>query len=157
MEACVAELAARRSDDLSDQEAEAAAAAEGDQAVASESHSPRSRDSGGGSESSSGSDTSSGSELSDLEDENEALQSSEVDVAAPRPKRHRAAASSPHDADLLEERHGTSGESNACCVVSKTYLHCLSVLQTGLTLCCKHTLRQPPNFAKRRYKVLLLF
>lgn len=104
-----------RSDDLSDQEAEAAAAPKGDQAVPSEPHSPGSRDSGAGSESSSGSDTSSASELADLEDEQEAVQSSEVDVAAPRAKRHRAAAS-PHDTDLLEERHGTPGEINACCV-----------------------------------------
>ena len=94
-----------RSDDLSDQEGEAAAA--------SESHSPRSKEAGSGSESSSGSDTSSASELVDLKDEQEALQSMDMDVTAPRGKRRRASSSSPHHADLLEQRNRTSGR-NAC-------------------------------------------
>lgn len=102
-----------RSADLSDQDGEAAGAEEGDQAAGSESHSPPSRESGSGSESSSGSDTSSASDLADLEDEEEALQSMQVDVTAPRAKRRRAAASSTHDAELLEQRYGTSGKK-AC-------------------------------------------
>ena len=106
-------MATCRSDDLSDQEGEAAGAEEGDHAAGSESHSPRSRESGSGSESSSGSDTSSASELADLEDEQEALRSTEVEVTAPRAKRRRAAASSTHDADLLERRYGISGKK-AC-------------------------------------------
>lgn len=105
-------MATCRSDDLSDQEGEAAAAPE--------SHLPRSNKSESGSESSSGSDTSSASEMADLDDEQEALQSMKMDERAPRAKRRRGS-SSPHDADLLEQRYGTSGKTgyNALQVISQ--------------------------------------
>ena len=106
-------LAACRSDDLSDQEGEAAGTQEGDSASGSELHSPRTRNGESGSESCSGSDTSSASEVGDLEDEQEALQSMEVDLTAPRAKRRRTAAGGSLETDLLEQRYGTSGQSHA--------------------------------------------
>ncbi|KAL3155661.1 hypothetical protein ABBQ32_012692 [Trebouxia sp. C0010 RCD-2024] len=100
------------SDDLSDHEREPAGAEEDDQATGSQPNSPQGRglEDDSGHESSSGSDSSSGSELADLEDEQEALQSTEVDVTAPRAERHRAASSSPRDQGLLEQPSGTPGD-----------------------------------------------
>lgn len=105
-------MAACRSDDLSDHEREPAGAEEDDQATGSQPNSPQGRglEDDSGHESSSGSDSSSGSELADLEDEQEALQSTEVDVTAPRAERHRAASSSPRDQGLLEQPSGTPGD-----------------------------------------------
>lgn len=99
-----------RSDDLSDHEREPAGAQEGDKATGSEANSPEGRvsEDDSGSESSSGSDSSSASELADLDEEQDTLQSMEVDVTAPRAMRHRAAAGRPHG--LLHQPSGTPGD-----------------------------------------------
>ena len=98
-----------RSDDLSDHRDDAAGEEEGDQEANLQPGSAKSEHTSD-SDSSSDAESSSGSESADLEDEHKALHTVEVDITAPRAKRCRASAASPHDHNNCQELSGTPGE-----------------------------------------------